>query len=85
MTEPTPSETRPWTPPIWLRRLRMVAEEQRQAGASRLSHAERFRLACELMAFARSRLEEEAARRGSSVSALLVMYERASDRLRARG
>lgn len=52
---------------------------------SSMSPTDRFRVAGELMAFAMKRLEEQAARRGCSVSALLVMYERVGDRLRARG
>ncbi len=74
----------PWIPPIWLRELRKVAEEQRHARPPSMSHAERVRTACELMAFAMERLEEQAVRRGCSVGQLLVEYERASDRLRAR-
>jgi hypothetical protein len=50
-----------------------------------MSPTDRFRVAGELMAFAMKRLEEQAARRRCSVSALLVMYERVGDRLRARG
>src|SRR6266540_1075558 len=42
----------PWTPPIWLRELRKVVEEQRHARPPSMSHAERVRTACELMAFA---------------------------------
>jgi len=37
------------------------------------------------MAFAMKRLEEQAARRGCSIRELLIVYERAGDRLRARG
>lgn len=77
--------TRGWTPPIWLRKLSVVAEEQRRAPFPSMSPTERFRIACDLMAFALTRLEEQAAQRGCSVSRLLVMYEQASGRLRARG
>ena len=74
----------PWIPPIWLRELRKVVEEQRHARPPSMSHAERLRSAGELMAFAMKCLEEQAVRRGWSVGELLVEYERASDRLRAR-
>ena len=50
-----------------------------------MSPTERFHVACELNAFALTRLGEQAARRGCSIGALLLMYERAGDRLRARG
>jgi hypothetical protein len=74
-----------WTPPIWLRKLRTVADEQRRAGGAAMSPAERFHLAGALMAFALKRLEEQAERRGSSIAQLLLMYERADAHLRARG
>jgi len=74
-----------WTPPIWLRRLRTVAEEQHDTRLSSMSPAERIRVAGELMAFAMTRLEEQAARRECSVGELLVEYERANERRRARG
>lgn len=78
------SSMSPWTPPIWLTNLRMVADEQRHAIPASMSPTERFRVVGELMAFAMNRLEEQAAQRGCSVSRLLLMYEQVNDRLRAR-
>jgi hypothetical protein len=75
----------PWLPPIWLRKLRAVADEERRGCRPSLSPTERLRLAGELMAFARRRLEAQAERRGCSVGQLLIMYERVGDRLRDRG
>lgn len=75
----------PWTPPIWLRKLRTVADEQRSMANASMSPTERFHLAGELMAFALKRLEEQAERRGCSIGQLLLMYERADAHLRVRG
>jgi hypothetical protein len=82
MTPPESADTR-WTPPLWLRRLRAVAEEAQHVPAA--SPAERLRLGFELIAFAMSRLEEQAARRGCTVRDLLVLYARVDERLRAGG
>ncbi len=82
MTQPDRADTR-WTPPPWLRRLRAVAQEARDAPAG--SPAERLRLGCDLIAFALDRLEEQAERRGCAVRDLLVLYARADEQLRARG
>jgi len=71
-------------PPIWLRKLRQVAEEQRHEIAAPASSTERFRVASALTAFALARLTEQAARRGCSVGEMLVFYERAGARLRSR-
>ena len=72
----------PWTPPRWLRGLRIVAVEAR--GVSRASPEDRLRLVFELMSFAAARLHEQAERRGCTVGELLQTYDRAIDRLRAR-
>ena len=80
-----PADPDRWTPPPWLRRLRAVAAEQRAMLDVSMSPTERLRVACELSALALARLEEQTARRGCSLGALLLMYERADDRLRARG
>ena len=74
-----------WKPPPWLRRLSAVAAEQRTVLGVSMSPTERLHVACDLSAFALTRLEEQAARRGCSIGALLLMYERASGRLRTRG
>ncbi|MGH7278579.1 MAG: hypothetical protein ACREJG_07810 [Candidatus Rokuibacteriota bacterium] len=76
--------TSPWTPPIWLRQLRAAALDHRRATPP-TSPTGRFRLACVLMEFARKRLEEQARERRCSVGELLVVYEQATRRLRARG
>ena len=73
----------PWTPPRWLRDLHLVAAEARQSAAT--SPQDRLRLVFELMSFALARLHEQAERRGCTVAELLHTYDRAVDRLRARG
>ncbi|HEU4368114.1 MAG TPA: hypothetical protein VFV05_07815 [Methylomirabilota bacterium] len=73
----------PWTPPRWLRNLRLVASEVQPYAA--MSPQERLRLVFELMSFAAARLQEQAERRGCTAGELLHLYERAGDRLRARG
>jgi hypothetical protein len=67
--------TRPRPP--WLRKL--GAGCHADAGDGR-SPTERFRAACELMAFARAALRRQAAEAGVMVDALLARYERAQDR-----
>ena len=74
-----------WTPPIWLRNLKDVAAEQRAMLRTPTSPAERVDLALELGAYTLARLREQADRRGCTLSALLIMYEQASNRFRARG
>jgi hypothetical protein len=74
----------PWIPPLWLRKLHVVAAEQTSARASDMSPEDRFNLACELMSFAFGRLHEQAERRGCTVGDLLRTYEQAASRLRAR-
>ena len=74
-----------WTPPPWLRRLGAVATEQRIILDLSMSPTERWQVACDLSALALRRLDEQAARRGCSIGALLLMYEQADGRLRARG
>ena len=81
----TPAARPPWTPPIWLRNLKAVAAEQRAMLRTPTTPAERLDLALELSAFTLARLREQAERRGCTLSALLIMYEQASNRLRARG
>ena len=74
-----------WTPPPWLRRLGAVAAEHRTMLGVSMSPTERLQVVCELSALGLKRLEEQAARRGCSIGALLFIYERAGNRLRARG
>jgi hypothetical protein len=80
--DPRPPGT-PWTPPRWLRDLGRVAVEVRPHAA--MSPEARLRLVFELMSFAVARLQEQAERRGCTVGELRHLYERAGDRLRARG
>jgi len=72
-----------WTPPLWLRKLDLVRDEYRWASRRELSPDERFRIACELLAFAQESLRRQAQEHGCSVSDLLFRYERATARLRA--
>ena len=74
-----------WTAPPWLRRLSVVATEQRTTPYCSMAPAQRFHIACDLYIFALTRLEEQATRRRCSIGELLLMYEQAGDRLRARG
>ena len=73
-----------WTPPLWLRRLDRVRDVQAQATARELSPTERFRLACELMAFALDSLHRQAQEEGCRVGELLFRYEQATSWLRSR-
>ena len=73
----------PWMPPLWLRNLRRVAPEMRPYAA--MSPDERLRLVFDLMSLAVIQLREQAERRGCTVGELRRLYERAGDRLRARG
>lgn len=75
----------PWIPPIWLRNLAAVAVEQRAMLRTPTTPGARVELALELSAFTLARLKEQAERRGCTLSALLIVYEQASNRLRARG
>lgn len=77
-----PQPVTPWTPPRWLRDLRLVAAEVQPYAA--MSPEARLRLVFELMSFAVARLQEQAERRGCTVGELRHLYERAGDRLRAR-
>lgn len=73
-----------WTPPFWLRKLDLVREEHARATSPELLPTERFRLACELMAFALNSLRRQAQEDGCRVSELLCRYEQATDWLRSR-
>ena len=84
MTAMEPQVPAAWRPPPWLRRLRVVAVEQRALANDARTPEERFRLACTLTSFALARLREQAERRGCPVDDLLRLYEQATDRLRAR-
>ena len=73
-----------WTPSFWLRKLDLVREEYARASARESLPTERFRLACELMAFALNSLRRQAQEDGCRVSELLFRYEQATDWLRSR-
>jgi hypothetical protein len=73
-----------WKPPVWLRNLRKVAVAEARCVAGAESPADRLRLAFELMSFALARLRAQAEARGSTVGELLIVYEEAASRLRAR-
>jgi hypothetical protein len=74
----------PWTSPLWLRKLDLVREEHARATSPELLPTERFRLACELMAFALNSLRRQAQEEGCRVSELLFRYEQATERFFSR-
>jgi len=73
-----------WTPPFWLRKLDLVHQEHAWTSPRESLPTERFRLACELMAFALNSLRRQAQEDGCRVSELLFRYEQATDWLRSR-
>lgn len=62
---------------MWLRRL---GEGCRADGPDDRSPTERFRAACELMAFAHAALRRQADEQGSTINEVLNRYERAQAR-----
>ena len=73
-----------WTPPFWLRKLDLVWGEHARSPRREMSPDERFRLACELMAFGLNSLRRQAEEDGRTIGEVLFRYEQATDWLRSR-